>query len=1401
MKHGTRWRQRVAVALAVAVGALTGCGDNVRPTPPGLTVSSPTGGSTTEGGGSVTFTVALTSKPPRTVGVPIVSSDATEGKPMVARLLFTPENFDAPQTVTIVGQDDFEADGTVPYKITVGATQGVDYEGLSSEISLTNTDNDTSGITLSAAAGDVTEEGATTTFTAVLNAIPSEPVTLTLASQDTTEGTIAPTSLVFTPENWNAPQVVTVTGVDDNLKDGPQTFNVAVTAITSADPRYSTAALPAPVSVLCIDDDTAGFIVTDATGPTGENGDQAQFTVRLTTEPIADVTVNYASNDATEGVATTNSLTFTAANWNAPQTVTVTGQNDNVADGNQPYKIVFAATTSTDANYSPIKPADVDLLNLDDETAGILVEQGPHNTVEDGSSASFSVVLQSEPTGDVVIGYATSDATEGVANGTSLTFTAANWNAPQTITVVGKDDFVADGNQPYRIDFAAGVSSDANYNGMVAPAANMINIDNETAGFIINQISTDTTENGDEAEFTIVLTSEPTADVTLNFATDDATEGTSVLSALTFTALNWDAPQTVRVKGQNDNVADGDQPYQIDFAATTSADATYAALTPNSVGFVNIDNDSAGFTVTTIADTTSEDGGQGRFSVVLNSEPTADVTVNFATDDATEGTTTVTSLTFTAANYNAPQEVVVTGRNDNVADGNQPYQIDFTATTSADPKYAALTPASVDLVNTDNDSAGITVSLISGATTEAGGQATFTVVLTSEPTADVTVNFATDDATEGTTTLTALTFTAANYDAPQSVTVTGRNDAVADGDQPYQIDFTATTSADAAYAAITPNSVNVINIDNDTAGITVTPVTSTTTEGGGQATFTVVLNSEPTANVTVNFASDDTTEGVTGVTTLTFTPVNWNSAQTVTVTGQNDNVADGNQPYQVDFTATTSSDAKYAAITPASVNLTNTDNDTAGITVSAISGNTTEAGGQATFTIVLNSEPTSNVTVNFNSDDLTEGTAAPTSVTFTNVNWNAPRTVTVTGVNDDVADGDQVYQIDFTATTSADAAYAAITPNSVNVRNLDNDSAGITVSAITADTTEAGGTASFTVVLDSEPTGNVTVNFNTDDATEGTVAVTSLTFTPANWQVVQVVTVTGVNDNVADGTQAYQIDFTATTSADTLYAAITPNSVNVRNRDNDSAEITVSTASGDTTEAGGTATFTVVLTSEPTANVTVNFASNDATEGTTNVASLTFTAANWFTAQTVTITGVDDALIDGNQSYGVAFSATTSADATYAAITPTTVTLQNIDNDFTVCGNNTLEAGEERDPPPGPFTTMLVNATTCKWDMANVQQLYCNGTCSWAGGPSCDQADADVFCQLRTGNPLSTATSFTLTTALAQPGFPCAPLGYGTSIGSLPLRGVTLNVAYQDSSILGNHGPGTVVTNPVCTNP
>ena len=79
-----------------------------------------------------------------------------------------------------------------------------------------------------------------------------------------------------------------------------------------------------------------------------------------------------------------------------------------------------------------------------------------------------------------------------------------------------------------------------------------------------------------------------------------------------------------------------------------------------------------------------------------------------------------------------------------------------------------------------------------------------------------------------------------------------------------------------------------------------------------------------------------------------------------------------------------------------------------------------------------------------------------------------------------------------------------------------------------------------------------------------------------------------------------------------------------------------------TTEAGGTATFTVVLNTQPTADVTIALSSSDTTEGTVSPASLTFTTANWNVAQTVTVTGVNDAVVDGDVAYTIVTAAAVS---------------------------------------------------------------------------------------------------------------------------------------------------------------
>ena len=45
-------------------------------------------------------------------------------------------------------------------------------------------------------------------------------------SSDTGEVTVDKASLTFTPTNWDTAQAVTVTGVDDQIVDGDQTFDV-----------------------------------------------------------------------------------------------------------------------------------------------------------------------------------------------------------------------------------------------------------------------------------------------------------------------------------------------------------------------------------------------------------------------------------------------------------------------------------------------------------------------------------------------------------------------------------------------------------------------------------------------------------------------------------------------------------------------------------------------------------------------------------------------------------------------------------------------------------------------------------------------------------------------------------------------------------------------------------------------------------------------------------------------------------------------------------------------------------------------------------------------------------------------------------------------------------------------
>jgi ELWxxDGT repeat protein len=142
-----------------------------------------------------------------------------------------------------------------------------------------------------------------------------------------------------------------------------------------------------PVIGTLSNDDQSGFTVTPTSGlTTTEAGGTAAFTVVLTSQPTANVSIGLASSRSAEGLFSPAALLFTPATWNAPQTVTVTGVDDAVADGDQAYAIVTEPAVSTDPGYNGLNASDVQVANTnnDDPLPVITLAVSPASVPEDG---------------------------------------------------------------------------------------------------------------------------------------------------------------------------------------------------------------------------------------------------------------------------------------------------------------------------------------------------------------------------------------------------------------------------------------------------------------------------------------------------------------------------------------------------------------------------------------------------------------------------------------------------------------------------------------------------------------------------------------------------------------------------------------------------------------------------------------------------------------------------------------------------------------------------------------------------------------------------------------------------------------------------------------------------------
>ena len=430
--------------------------------------------------------------------------------------------------------------------------------------------------------------------------------------------------------------------------------------------------------------------------------------------------------------------------------------------------------------------------------------------------------------------------------------------------------------------------------------------------------------------------------------------------------------------------------------------------------------------------------------------------------------------------------------------------------------------------------------------------------------------------------------------------------------------------------------------DNDasagTPGVTVSTGALDLVEGGTAGSYTVVLASQPTADVTVTATSGDAAKvrlhkqgGSPGAsTTLTFTPTTWNQAQTITVTPEQDSDADDES---VTVAHAVSQTGGYTGVTAASVTVAVDDDEAPAACVSADLRADVDSHVQETWRAHPHVERWNRVLAAFGAANGHSSMTATEAQTY--ADRGLPRWVPVV--------------------TALECLEGAPPPPALPAIRI-ADGTGIT----------EGGDAVFTVSASPAPTASLTVSLTVaDDGASDFLAPAdegAQTVTFAGGQSSATLTLT-TEDDSTDETDG---SVSATVADGTGYTIGTPATGTVAVSDNDPTPSTtpvISIAGGAGVTEGGDAVFTVSASPAPTASLTVSLTVADdgtsdflapADEGTQTV-----TIAGGQSSATLTLTTEDDSTDETNGSV----SATVADGTGYTVGTPATGTVAVSDND------------------------------------------------------------------------------------------------------------------------------------------
>ena len=1161
------------------------------------------------------------------------------------------------------------------------AASGADYGSVTAaNLVATSMDNDTPSLSVTPTTLEV-DENSSGTYRIHLNTQPTASVTVTVSGAtgavtvDTSATTGDQNTLTFTTTTWSAYQTVTVSAGDD----GNAQNEMLTLSHTASGGDYGALAAGARPSVQLTvdDDDTAGILVdadpntpNDQSGPLALNelstasNNSVSYTVRLSSEPTQDATVTIVSNLAAVTVGDTdgdslngvqNTLTFTSANWNTPRTVTLTAAEDDNGVG-ESATITHTATTTTQSEYTNLS-ATLTANTADDDTPSFVFDADPDAAndqsgplaLDELSSSStnsddYTVRLYTQPTRAVTATIAsntpsvTVDTAPASGDQNTLTFTSSNWNTPQTVTLTAQQDDNGF-DETATLTHRARTTPNSEYTNVSGTFTASVT-DDETPAIVLSA-STLTVPEENSATYTVRLDTEPVggnATVTITGARDGISANPT---RVVFTARNWNTARQVRVSAANDN----DSTNEVVTLSHAASGADYGGVPAAEIVVTATDDDTPSLRVSPTRLPVRENGSAS-YTLRLNTQPSAPVTVTVSgttaevtVDADPDATGDQTAMTFDATNWNANRTVTVSAADDGNATDETVNLLH--AATGGD--YTGLAPASRPgvevsvadddtpalLIDADPDTAGdqpgpLALNEMSG---HADNAKPYTVRLRTEPTAQVEVAVSSGDRAvsvdnDATPRTRTLTFTTTNWATAQTVTAQAAEDDDA-SDETVAIIHSATGGD---YENVSAQLL-ATTVDDDEPAIVVaaSALTASGVAEGGEATYTLRLDTEPDGVARVSVAAtgpvsvdlDRHQAGVQGW--LRFDATNWNTPRAAQVRG----VPDPDAASGTAMLRHTATGADYGGAPAVDVSFAVSDDDAPEVLADATSVEVNE-GSTAAYSVTLAAAPTGGtVEVTPTSSDEATATVSPTTLSFTATNWNVPQRVTVRGVSDGAASITH-------PTTGADYDSAPTPTVSATVR--DEDAPGVRVEPTLLRLAE-GASGSYRVRLNTQPSSNVTVTA-TSGSSELTlrdgaqdVGTLTLTFTAQNWNADQEVRAQSiVDDDVDDET-------TMVTHSVAGYVGVSSApALAVEVEDTDAPGLAFDPPEGlALTEGGASATYTAVLTARPAGTVTVTVSSDDAglafdTNGAPgDQTALTFTTLNWNEPQTVTARAETDA--------------------------------------------------------------------------------------------------------------------------------------------------------------------------------